>query len=100
MRRAALLALLAVAVLSPGPAAAQCAMCKAALTNSPEGQAMVEEFNKAILLMIFAPYAVFGTVGAVLLRKRIRAALERARARWRGLEPAASDPFPDDIRLH
>jgi hypothetical protein len=75
-------------------------MCKTALTNSPEGQAMVEEFNKAILLMIFAPYAVFGSVGAVLLRKRIRAAFDRARARMGRRTSLPSAAPASDLQVH
>jgi hypothetical protein len=65
---------------------AQCAMCRTALTNSPEGQGLAPEFNRAILLMIAAPYVVFGTVGLVAFRGRIRSAWVRFAARHR---PAA-----------
>jgi hypothetical protein len=80
MRR--LLLLLAVAaplLFMASPALAQCAMCQTALMNSAEGRGMGQEFNRAILVMFFAPYAVFAVVGTVLLRHRIRAAL----AGWR-----------------
>lgn len=81
MRRLATLALLAAPLLlAAAPLAAQCAMCQTALLNSPEGRGMGEEFNRAILVMLFAPYAVFGSIGAVLLRHRIRASVRR----WRG----------------
>ena len=40
---------------SGGSAAAQCAMCKTALTGSPEGRGMGAEFNHAILLMVARP---------------------------------------------
>ena len=52
---------------------------------------MGEEFNRAILVMLFAPYAVFGSIGAVLLRHRIRAAVQRWRARLR-LRPRSAAP--------
>ena len=58
-------------VLAAAPSFAQCAMCQTALLNSPEGRGIGQEFNRAILLMLFAPYLVFGSVGAVLLRHRI-----------------------------
>ena len=48
-------------------------MCKTALTNSPEGREIGEQFNKAILLMIGAPYLVFGMVGVVVFRDRLEA---------------------------
>lgn len=52
------------------PAAAQCAMCRTALTQSPEGRAMAESFNRAILLMLAAPYAVFGAGTTVFFLRR------------------------------
>ena len=61
-------------------------MCKTALTNSAEGQAMAEQMNNGILIMIAAPYLVFGTVGAVVFRGRLSALL-RARGR-RAADPA------------
>jgi hypothetical protein len=77
-RGALLLALLGLAflLLAP-PAGAQCAMCKTALTNSPEGRALSGEFNKAILVMLFAPYLIFGSFTLVFLRERIQARLGR-----------------------
>lgn len=38
----------------------QCAMCKATLETSPEGQKMAKNFNNAILLLLTAPYLVLG----------------------------------------
>jgi hypothetical protein len=67
------LALGVLAVLLAGPAAplasAQCVMCKAALTDSPEGRAINQTFNRAILLMLVAPYALVGTLMATVFRK-------------------------------
>ena len=85
VRRSVLLGLVAVVVLTatPAPSHAQCAMCQTALLNSPEARGMGAEFNKAILVMLFAPYAVFGSIGVVLLRHRIAAALRPALARLR-----------------
>lgn len=54
-------------LLAPEAALAQCAMCKAAVTQSPEGREIAERLNTAILVMLFAPYLVFGTVATVLL---------------------------------
>jgi len=84
VRRLAHLVLLAAPLLlSAAPLFAQCAMCQTALLNSPEGRGMGQEFNRAILVMFFAPYAVFTVVGTVLLRHRIRAAVHRWYAGWR-----------------
>jgi hypothetical protein len=80
---------LAVAVASSlaaaVPAAAQCVMCKAVLQSSAEGRAFSHELDRAILLMFFAPYVVFGTLAVLLFRKPLarRLALLRARLRAR-----------------
>jgi hypothetical protein len=63
----------------PEAAAAQCAMCKTALTDSPEGRDIGEQFNRGILVMIGAPYLVFGVVGAALFRERLQATWRRFR---------------------
>jgi len=71
--------LLALAVLLAGaalPARAQCAMCKATLESSEEGRRVSSELNRAILLLVAAPYAVFGTCASVLFRRRIGAFLK------------------------
>ena len=67
-RRLALAALLAGAAV---PASAQCAMCKATLESSEEGRRVSGELNRAILVMVAAPYLVFGTCASVLFRRRI-----------------------------
>ena len=66
-------------------------MCKTALTNSPEGRDLVEQFNRAILLMIGAPYVVFGAVGAAIFRERLRATWRRFRRPRMG---PPTDPSP------
>ena len=91
----AALALVAALALGAAPASAQCAMCQTALTNSAEGRGLSQEFNRAILVMLCAPYAVFASVGLVLLRRRIRARLERAASRLRRALP----PAPP-LRIH
>jgi hypothetical protein len=66
-------ALVAAAALAP----AQCVMCKAALTDSPEGRAINQTFNRAILLMLVAPYALVGTLMATVFRRPLAAVLVR-----------------------
>ena len=66
-------------------------MCKTALTNSPEGRDIGEQFNRAILLMIGAPYAVFGAVGAAIFRARLRETWRRFRRTRTAVPP---DPRP------
>ena len=51
---------------------AQCAMCVTALENSPEGKGMASSFNNGILFLLVLPYAIFGTVGAVVFRAHRR----------------------------
>jgi hypothetical protein len=85
--RPLLRALVAVSVLglplaAPAPAAAQCAMCKTALTNSEEGRGMTAEFNRAILVMLLAPYLLMGAGATYLLRGRIRTLAARVAARF------------------
>jgi hypothetical protein len=69
----AVLLLAAVALAAAAPAAAQCAMCKTVLSGSPEGRAMAGGLNRAILLMIAAPYVVFSIVLAIIFRGHLRA---------------------------
>jgi hypothetical protein len=66
-------------------------MCKTALTNSPEGREIGEQFNRGILVMIGAPYLVFGVVGAALFREKLQAAWRRFRHSGAG---AGSLPRP------
>ena len=87
MRALRILAVLVPLALVASPALAQCAMCQTALLNSQEGRGIGAEFNHAILVMLFAPYAVFGSIGLVLLRHRIGAALRRALAGRRAPRP-------------
>lgn len=70
-----------------GPAGAQCAMCGTTLTNSAEGRAMTPAFNRAILVMLAAPYALMAAAAAYAGRHRLRALAVR-------LRPAAP-PRPD-----
>jgi hypothetical protein len=59
---------LTLVLLLPHSAAAQCAMCRRALT-SPEGQRMVAAFREGILFLLAAPFLVFGTIATMAIRK-------------------------------
>ena len=66
-------------------------MCKTVVTGSEEGRSLGGELNKAILIMVAAPYLVFGGFVAALFRRRQAPALpaapirrERARSGDRG----------------
>jgi hypothetical protein len=88
------LALLTVATLwlLPHVAEAQCAMCRATLEGSAEGRAMGSAFNAAILVMIAAPYLIFGGFVAFLFRRRIVAWLQRLGSAFD--RPARRQPSP------
>jgi hypothetical protein len=70
-RFAASLVLLALLGVAAAPAAAQCSMCRSVLTQSPEGRRVSEQLNNAILVMLAAPYLVFGSFVLVLFRARV-----------------------------
>ena len=55
------------AILLSSDASAQCAMCRRALL-SPEGQQMVAAFRSGILVLLAAPFLVFGTVAVLAVR--------------------------------
>lgn len=75
---------IALAFLAAAPeAAAQCAMCRTALTSSAEGQAIAAQFNAAILVMLAAPYLILGALAGVFFRQRLRDLLGRRLARLR-----------------
>ena len=77
LRRALVpLSLAALLAGAAAPARAQCAMCKATLESSEEGRRVSGELNRAILVMLAAPYLVFGTCASVLFRRRIGAFLK------------------------
>lgn len=46
-------------LITSAPAAAQCAMCKTALTNSPETAKLAENFNKAVFVLLIPPVLLF-----------------------------------------
>lgn len=82
MRKALAIAVLAVLLgAAAAPASAQCVMCKTALTDSPEGRAINRTFNRAILLMLVAPYVVVGTLMATVFRRPLVAVLREHRRR-------------------
>ena len=70
-RHVRLTAVLIVAIVAivagGGDLSAQCAMCRRAL-ESPEGRQMIAAFRGGILLLLAAPFAVFGTVAAFAMR--------------------------------
>lgn len=76
-KRTAMVVALLLLAWSAAPAFAQCAMCKTFLTSSPEGQRIARDFNLGILVMLVAPYAVFGSFALFAFRSQIRQRLAR-----------------------
>lgn len=56
-------------LLAPETAGAQCSMCRTALEQNAEAAA---SFNRAILFLLAAPYAVFGTIAGYVACSRRR----------------------------
>jgi hypothetical protein len=50
------------------PSWAQCAMCRTALEASAEGRFLASSFANGILLLLFIPYAIFGTISFAIYR--------------------------------
>ena len=50
------------------PSWAQCAMCRTALEASQEGRFLASSFAHGILLLLFIPYAIFGTISYAIYR--------------------------------
>jgi len=75
-----LLAVLVISIIVELPAQAQCAMCRTALENSPEGRGMAASFNRGILFLLAVPYAIFGTVGVVVYRAHRKKQAEARRS--------------------
>ena len=61
--------LVAVFVLLETSAWAQgCAICRAALANSPEGKVLAGSFRRGILVLMIVPYGIFGSIGYGIYR--------------------------------
>ena len=76
-RSTALATLVVLLGLAVEPALGQCAMCRSVIAQSPEAQRVAGELNKAILLMFFAPYLIFGSFAAWIFRSRLGGFLRR-----------------------
>jgi hypothetical protein len=58
-------------LLMADSASAQCAMCRRAL-QSPEGQQMVAAFRSGILVLLAAPFGLFGVIAALVVKMQRR----------------------------
>jgi hypothetical protein len=63
-----LLTAIFVMILLEAPVWAQCAMCRTALESSPEGKVLASSFAQGILMMLFLPYIIFGTISYAVYR--------------------------------
>jgi hypothetical protein len=62
----------AVALLASAESvAAQCAMCRTAL-SSPEGRLLAGAIRRGILVLLAAPFLLFGAVAVLAIRARRR----------------------------
>ena len=58
-------------LLAPETAAAQCAMCRRAL-DSPEGQHLIGALRRGIVVLLAAPFLLFGAVALLAVRAQRR----------------------------
>ena len=63
--------LMALVLLWPEPAVAQCAMCRRAL-QSLEGQQMAAAFRSGILVLLAVPFSLVGVVATLVVRMQRR----------------------------
>jgi hypothetical protein len=59
---------LAVVLLLEGTGWSQCAMCRTALENSAEGEAVAQGFRSGIMFLLAAPYAIMGGISYGLVK--------------------------------
>jgi hypothetical protein len=60
---------IALIIVTHSNALAQgCAMCRTALESSPEGRLLAGSFAQGILMLLFLPYLIFGTIAFAVYR--------------------------------
>jgi hypothetical protein len=59
------------AIVAPETVSAQCAMCRRALA-SPEGQQLVAALRRGIVVLLAAPFMLFGVVAFLAVRSQRR----------------------------
>jgi hypothetical protein len=67
-KKSLLVVMIAVSLLFPVSAEAQCAMCRAAL-ESAEDQSQAEGINNGIVYLMSIPYILFGIAVALYFRR-------------------------------
>jgi hypothetical protein len=76
---AVLLLIAVLLLLEPSAWAQGCAICRAALANSPEGRVLAGAFRRGILVLMLVPYGIFGSIGYAIFRAHRRKKNEAAR---------------------
>jgi len=76
---AVLLLIAVLLLLEPSAWAQGCAICRAALANSPEGRVLAGAFRRGILVLMLVPYGIFGSIGYAIFRAYRRKKNEAAR---------------------
>ncbi|HEU0136281.1 MAG TPA: hypothetical protein VFQ50_03245 [Flavobacterium sp.] len=71
LRRTTYILLAIILVLSPIPASAQCAMCRAALESSESG-IKAEAVNDGIVYLMVIPYILVALIGYAIYKSRIK----------------------------
>jgi len=61
-------------LLLPDTLLGQCALCKSALVDSPEGRQLAAGFNRGILFLASIPFLTVGAIGLLVLQSRRREA--------------------------
>jgi ABC-type Fe3+ transport system permease subunit len=80
-------ACMAIVLLLPWDLAAQCQMCRTALTQSPEGQRWSHGINAGIILLLATLFLIVGSTLLVIYHTRVLGRLRDIRAR---LAPAGA----------
>jgi hypothetical protein len=75
---------LAVMLLFCQSLAAQCQMCRTALTQSAEGQRWARGINAGILLLLAAPFLICGAIAFVVWRPQVARCLIQIERAIRG----------------
>ncbi len=64
-------------LLAAGDLYAQCAMCRTALQQSPEGQELAAGFNRGILFLLLAPFVVTAAMALLVCKARLSVLFRR-----------------------
>jgi hypothetical protein len=80
-------------LLAPDTVSAQCAMCRRAL-DSPEGQQLIGALRRGIVVLLAAPFMLFGVVAllAVRMQRRRHAPSLKPQAVASAMQPPADRP--------